>query len=187
MKFEKSNCILKILIFFFLMIHHTSCNEIEKIKDIIFDVTLQQQFSVITSKKTNEVSDFIDPTSNKDFNDNKNKISNLEVSQITYQILSLDTTQGFSTKLVNGYIDFEKFDRTGLTRLASMSDVDLNQLSKLNVETPIILEHSAKEKLASSFSISPYKVKVTYLTESDQDRSNFIILFRYKLRLKSKL
>jgi hypothetical protein len=177
---------LLILIFFFIFVQ-TSCNEVEKLKDTLFDVTLQQEFRVTTTEKTYEGSELIDPTTNKDFNDNKDKITNLEVSRITYQILSLDTTEGAATRLMHGDIDFERFDGTDRTRLASMHDVDLKKAFTTNVETPIALEPGAGNKLSQVFYLAPYKARILYTVEADQDRSNFIILFRYKLRLKSKL
>lgn len=182
----KNKFVLPILILFFFFVQ-TSCNEIEKLKDALFDVTLQQEFQVTTTAKVYEGNELIDPTSNKDFNDNKDKISNLEISRITYQILSLDTTLGAASKLVHGDIDFERFDGTDRTRLASMHDVDLKKAFITNVETPINLEPGAAEKLTNVFSLAPYKARVIYKAEAEQDRSNFVILFRYKLRLKAKL
>lgn len=180
-KFAFSTFILSI----FLL--HTGCNEIDKLKDTLLDVTLQQEFVVVTDTSTFVGIELLDPTSNKDFNDNKDKISNLELSRITYQIISLDTSEGAATRLTHGDIKFERFDGTNRTALAQMHDVDLKSAFISNIETQVNLEAGAADKLTQVFSTAPYKVRVIYAAEANQPTANFSILFRYKLRLKSKL
>jgi len=182
----KNKFAISTFIFSFFLLQ-TSCNELEKLKDVLFDVNLQQEFTVATDTSKFQGSELIDPTSNKDFNDNKDKISNLEISRISYQILWLDTTEGAASRLVHGDIDFERFDGTNRTALAKMHDVDLKSAYITNTETPIAMEAGAADKLTQVFSLAPYKARIIYSAEANQPNANFRILFRYKMRLKSKL
>jgi len=165
----------------------TSCNEIEKLKDALFDVSLEQEFVVATDTSKYAGVELIDPTTNKDFNDNKDKISNLEISRISYQIITLDTLNDAATKLLHGHIAFERFDGTNRTDLAEMENVDLKSAFRSNVETPITLKPGSADKLTEIFSLAPYKARILYNAEADKPKANFRILFRYKLRLKAKL
>lgn len=124
----------------------------------------------------------LDPTTDATFNKYLNKLSDLNITRVTYTISNFN---GPSTQVANASFDVADSDGNNKVNLGSFSNINLASVK--DTETDLVYDSNAANKLAGFMKQSPNKVMVYYSGTVNQAPVSFTLKVKFYSKIKTRL
>jgi hypothetical protein len=159
----------------------TGCDAVEGLKFQNLVVPGTMSFNIVSSDNNEAIlSDTIDLSKNSDFMNNKSKIENLEVKDITFKMTRLET--GAADTIVDGKLEVLNPATGNYEALTSYT----NKKLVLSQEELVVYNTAVTNVLINSVKNSPHRAIFRYNVKMNKKPVNMDIEFtvRYTLKIK---
>jgi hypothetical protein len=124
----------------------------------------------------------LDPTTDATFNKYLKKLSDINISRVTYTISNFD---GPNTQIANATFDIADSNGGNKVNLGSFSNINLASIE--DKETDLVYDSNAASKLENFLIQAPNKVTVYYNGTVNQAPVKFTLKLKFYSKIKTRL
>ncbi len=170
---------MKKYILIVLVLTLASCKDFPTLS---FKTSNEMSFDVNKTGTQYNGSKLLDPTSDETFNKYLNKLSDLNITRVTYTITNFN---GPSTQVANASFDVADSEGNNKVNLGSFSNINL--ASAKDIETDLVYDADAANKLEGFLKQAPNKVMVYYSGTVNQAPVNFTLKVKFYSKIKTRI